>query len=596
MTVHHGAPHRLRQLTRLLALALIAPWGAAALGADGYRAITIADSRSGAGLPGAGWSVGNVSLNNAGVVAYSGFARPSPNELRTGVFIGDGSTFRTIAEGSRINNQPGDSYGVVAINNRNQVLFGYQSGVVSQDESRLWDNGAVSSFARRTPGIQYAPYALANAGIFSDQNTVALAAAGQLVVIGQGGGVVETAPRSILGQAGSASISSNGRFAISTGASSASAGSHTGLMITGRSEILLGTSAIAASPQPRIPQINNHGTGVFISNRAGGGAAGNLLGVVDARAPSGAFRPLLDTDDGFASFGASSAALAINNRNEIVFAARPANGATDDLNVYSVTTAGGAARPVLVRGDPIGTDGTTFERINPSSQNGFKINDRGQIAVLAAVRRGGQVFESIIRIDPEAGVSPGNPLLPPPGSEPAPPPPPSALPPTLPGGPVFALPGWRIPIPGTGGPRTPGRITWIDPEFAEGYVYTMSAGGPQIESIVVPAPLPGGDDEFTVHFDGLSFALKAGQQFRFTDHVPGGVLGFTIFGIDVAEQLDPDDPNAFITGLTFGASGTDEFSIAMNPLVAVVPEPAAALLMLLGMPLLAGPLRRRSKR
>jgi hypothetical protein len=52
----------------------------------------------------------------------------------------------------------------------------------------------------------------------------------------------------------------------------------------------------------------------------------------------------------------------------------------------------------------------------------------------------------------------------------------------------------------------------------------------------------------------------------FSSFTPNPVRAFTISDIDTAEALDPDDPAAFVTGLTF-AAGTDEsVSFTMTPI------------------------------
>jgi len=87
--------------------------------------------------------------------------------------------------------------------------------------------------------------------------------------------------------------------------------------------------------------------------------------------------------------------------------------------------------------------------------------------------------------------------------------------------------------------------------------------------VVIPTPLPGGDAEFTVEFEGFAETLKAGEYFDFTTRVGAGIRSFRITGIDLAEGLDPGDPTAFVTGLTlidFVEAGA-EYQVRMIPIV-----------------------------
>lgn len=568
-------------LTMLLALA--AP---DVRSAEGYHAVLIADPLSGFGLPSQGWATGIMtSLNNLGTVVYSASAGTFPNEFRTGIFASDGVTMRTIAQGLRVGTGPGEMLEGGAINNAGQVLFGVTTGFYGGSAARLWDDGQVSTFLAFNPAQNFSPSSLSANGQLSDARTVAASSGSQLFALGAGGNGPAVATGHVLGPSGSLGISSSGAYVVSRGFGY-SPGNPVGLLVSQRGEVILGSESNASTPRPLTARVNDNGIAAFTSFRTGGGSGGNLLGIVDARAPAAGAYTLLDTSSGLDNFGAGQAGLAISNKNEIVFAAGPAASAGSGLaNVYATTTAGGAPRPVLLAGDAVGTDGTTFAGVLNASQNSFQINDRGQVSLYARLQRGNVSFDGIVRVDPEAGVSPGNPLLPVTGSPPAAPPL-GGLPPLA--TPVIVLPGWSVP----GCRRMVGGTCFVDPEFAAGYVYTMSAGGPKFESVLVPAALSGGDAEFTLHFDGQHFDLHAGQRFNFTDHVAGGVDRFTLLGVDVTEQLNPNDPNAFVVGLTFGADNGSEFSVQINPLVVGVPEPGPAWLLLAGVPLLGLRARR----
>ena len=116
-------------------------------------------------------------------------------------------------------------------------------------------------------------------------------------------------------------------------------------------------------------------------------------------------------------------------------------------------------------------------------------------------------------------------------------------------------------------------MTYIDPAIAVGYDYASTDR--KFRSVLIPAALPNGDANFELIFEGNTVALAAGTAFDFTTVVPDGVSSFSIRGIDTGEGLDPNDPGAFVTGLTFlGEGATDVY---MTP-VAPVPEPGLLLL------------------
>lgn len=182
------------------------------------------------------------------------------------------------------------------------------------------------------------------------------------------------------------------------------------------------------------------------------------------------------------------------------------------------------------------------------------INDLGQIAFAAAAHRASdnQTILGLYRADP-AGSTSENPLLPinPPTRRPAPGAPP---------------PVWRFPITI---PDFRARLpTWIDPDAAVGYRYAMSgAGASNFSGVIVPEPLPNGDDTFEVVFGNQSAVLKAGVLFDLSAATGGaGVREFTIRGIDTTEALDPHNPVAFVTGLTFVSAFSGE--VTMTPLLA----------------------------
>jgi hypothetical protein len=115
-----------------------------------------------------------------------------------------------------------------------------------------------------------------------------------------------------------------------------------------------------------------------------------------------------------------------------------------------------------------------------------------------------------------------------------------------------------------------GATYYIDPAIAIGYQYQIGLGNPNFASVLLPSI---GDNLFDlVSCGGASLGpATAGIVHSFG---AGGVNCFKVLGIEASAGLDPNDPTAFITGLTF--TGDGEFTGTMDPLV--TPEPATLLL------------------
>jgi len=166
------------------------------------------------------------------------------------------------------------------------------------------------------------------------------------------------------------------------------------------------------------------------------------------------------------------------------------------------------------------------------------MSDQGEIAVIAPgelrnesgeLQGGGKALFVAL---PAAGVDPCNPIIPPPEDR-------------IPGGFRFQL--------GLGcvGPP-PGKTCWFDPPVSIGYRYEIDdASIGEFSSVVIPTPLPNGDRDFIVNVNGTSSPLPAGIAFHFSTVTDEPVREFTITDIDTEEVLDPDDPTAFVTGLSF---------------------------------------------
>lgn len=241
-------------------------------------------------------------------------------------------------------------------------------------------------------------------------------------------------------------------------------------------------------------------------------------------------------------FGATS----LNDWNQVAFTPRHDDSAA--IGLYIGTATGDPPLPVIALGDTIAGEPATLSNLNLLLTPGA-LNEQGQVAFIADI---GGVF-SLVRADPKPGVTPGNPILPDPDQMLPPPPD------------LGGDPGWRLPVEAC--LRRDLDRCFIDPDYAEGYDYWTGTGERLIESVLIPVPLPEGDAEFTVHFDGFELPLTAGEPFYFTDHVPEGVGVFGIRGIDAAEMLNPGDPQAFVTGLTFVANTPETTEIGMRPFV-----------------------------
>jgi hypothetical protein len=72
--------------------------------------------------------------------------------------------------------------------------------------------------------------------------------------------------------------------------------------------------------------------------------------------------------------------------------------------------------------------------------------------------------------------------------------------------------------------------------------------------------------------------IGAGNSFDFGI---GGVDRFRILGIEPDAELDPTDPSAFVTGLTF--TGPGEVQFTQTPITDEVPEPPALPLFAFGL-------------
>ncbi|MCK6373893.1 MAG: PEP-CTERM sorting domain-containing protein [Zoogloea sp.] len=164
-----------------------------------------------------------------------------------------------------------------------------------------------------------------------------------------------------------------------------------------------------------------------------------------------------------------------------------------------------------------------------------------------------------------------------------------------------------MPISGEGAPASgfafvvPGAPGWwfIDPLVATGYNYAVSTAGVSFAGVQVSTNA--GDGLYNLYDTTgggevlLSTTLATGAQFTFGS----AVTSFRITGIETSAALDPADPLAFVTGISFSFAGTPPagVSVSQSPIItdtgSAVPEPATAALTALGLAGL-GALRRRA--
>jgi hypothetical protein len=255
------------------------------------------------------------------------------------------------------------------------------------------------------------------------------------------------------------------------------------------------------------------------------------------------------------SFGQGTP-LSLNDFNQVAFVGTPytAPGREGGQGLY---VAGLLDQPLRLIGLGDAFMGSTVSTLRIAADS---ISSTGHVAFLAGLADGRSV---LARADPLAGVTPGNPLLPP------------------------IVDGGTFRISVYCGDASWGCATrrYIDPIFAEGYEFSLTDGAPAFETVLVPAALPGGDHRFLIEFGGYALELLAGEVFDFTDYITTGVTSFRIRGIDPGEMLDPMDPTAFVTGVTFVPNGNVAFEVLMTALTngsppVGVPEPGSLPLLL----------------
>jgi hypothetical protein len=122
-------------------------------------------------------------------------------------------------------------------------------------------------------------------------------------------------------------------------------------------------------------------------------------------------------------------------------------------------------------------------------------------------------------------------------------------------------------------PVTGGGFFFFDPDVAVGYDYSVT-GGPLFASVLIPSALPNGDSNFILELPGFgNFPLISGTPFDLLTLNPLGFNNFSITGIDTSEMLDPTNPLAFVTGLSFTNNGT--VNVTQTPIIENIPDPVS---------------------
>lgn len=140
----------------------------------------------------------------------------------------------------------------------------------------------------------------------------------------------------------------------------------------------------------------------------------------------------------------------------------------------------------------------------------------------------------------------------------------------------------------------------VDPDVATGYDFSSTLGilSAEFEDL--------GDSQYTLSFlDAVGveqtsdFIPAIGNVFDFSQFNPAGVLGFTVKGIDTALMLDPANPTAFKTKLTFNAQSPTAVNLTQTPIttfvepVPAVPEASTWAMMIMGVGFVGFSMRRR---
>lgn len=236
---------------------------------------------------------------------------------------------------------------------------------------------------------------------------------------------------------------------------------------------------------------------------------------------------------------------AISNFNGVSYSGLANVPGVGQAGFIAVKHPGSLPRVIVAQtGDAISPGGPVLTLIANSASaytNKQGANDSGQLVFRASINGVG----TIVRATPELGKLPERPVLP--RQE------------------EFLDEGWRLAV--CRGQSVSRATCFYDPPVASGYTYTAEQPDLRFATVIVPAPLPGGDGEFAVEFNGTSQPLVAGQLFDFETFVPGGVSSFRITGISLGEGIDPADAAGFVTGIGIAGSPPANATFTMIPII-----------------------------
>jgi len=144
---------------------------------------------------------------------------------------------------------------------------------------------------------------------------------------------------------------------------------------------------------------------------------------------------------------------------------------------------------------------------------------------------------------------------------------------------------------------TPFVPVFIDPLVAYGYEFAIESG-PSFASVLLPNA---GDGLYQMQlwnagaWVNFNSVLEAGVTFDFLANVSvDGVTKFRIVGIETDAMLDPADPNAFVTGLTFNGSGEVKLTQTSLSVSVPIPEPSTYAMFIAGLLVFASLTRKRN--